>query len=191
MVRLTKSEAQVILDTFFDEVDNARKYLSRNLQDEDHRMERLALIAGELMRPRTPVEFATWLVSAIGEALGAKAGITMVNEGTWRILGEWEQPQGLLESSLYCRAEAGRITEITQEVIKPPSREMASLVHLGIPIFGEHALVGLVLLDTVCSMRKGEEDLLLAMMGSAGVLLEQGIQLESVSRNDSLPKSNQ
>ena len=184
MARLTKSEAQVILDTFFDEVDKARKYLSRNIQDGDHRRERLGVMAGEMMRPRTPIDFATWLASAIGEALGAEAGITMVHEGTWRILGEWKKPQALLGSSLYRRAESGDLSEITEEPIQSPSGETPALVHLGVPIFGEHALVAIVLLDTVYSVTQAERELVLAMMGTVGVLLEQGLQLQSVSQNE-------
>lgn len=184
MTPLTKSEAQVILDTFFQEVDAARNYLNRNLQDEDHRRERLGLIAGELMRPRTPVEFCAWLAGVFSEALGARAGITMVHEGTWRILGEWESPERLLESVLCGRAQEGRMTEITQEPIKAQSKGTPSLVHLGIPIFGEQAIIAVVLLDTVYSIGKGIQELILAITGTAGVLLEQGLQLQMVSRDE-------
>jgi len=184
MTRLTKSEAQVILDTFFEEVDAARHYLNRNLQDENHRRERLSVIAAELMRPRTPVEFCTWLASAISEALGARAGITMVHEGTWRILGEWENPERLLESALCRRAEQGSVIEITEEPIGTQPDGVPARVHLGIPIFGEQAVIAVVLLDTVHSVGKGIQELILAITGTAGVLLEQGLQLQMVSRDD-------
>ena len=133
------------------------------------------MIAGELTRPKTPVELCDWLAGSILLALGARAGITMIFEGTWRILGERENPERLLESALYRRAQEGGITDITQEHIKASSKGSSSMVHVGISVFGEQAIIAVVLLDTVHSIGEGIEELVLAITGAAGVLLEQGL----------------
>jgi hypothetical protein len=108
----------------------------------------------------------------------------MVFEGSWRILGEWESPERLLESALCRRAQEGGITEITEEPIKAQSKGNPSVVHVGIPIFGEQAIIAVVLLDTVHSIGKAIQELILAITGTAGVLLEQGLQLQMVSRDE-------
>jgi hypothetical protein len=160
---------------FFGGVDQVRRYLDRHLQDPERRCERLGRMAMDLVRPRSASELAYWLSRQLCEAVGARGAALLLMEPAWRPWRAGGQVQRLPGA------------EALATLARAPGKGLESIRvtdgGLLLPVGGSDGLLGAVWLEGMSALDPRSATLLLALIDTAGVLLEHGMKVEALSRD--------
>lgn len=163
-VSLRPAKDLIDSESFFDGVDEMRAYLDRHLQDPERRRARLAVIAQELLKPRSPQELARWLVHQVAGALGATSVTLLVqtHEDAWRALeGQRYPPDDKL----------AHLSTTAQPAI---SVEGALL-----PLVGVEGVVGALWIELASPLDATAQSLMMAIADTVGVAVEQGMLVDA------------
>lgn len=148
--------------------------MDRCIQDPERRRERLSKVAQHLLKPRGASELARWLVRELREAVGARACTLLMKETDWKPWHGAGTTRSLptLGARAQLRGEAGQEPQ--------PLQVGADLL---MPVVGITGPVGALWIEAGHALDPGSEKLLQALAGTAGVLLEQGLGVESLIRD--------